>query len=81
MSLPSKPGRTRRAAFLLTLAALPVSALASDQNENKRAKEKTEAGTGGTEGGEGQLRQTGSADLASRTARVVISRQRRAERT
>ncbi len=45
ISLPIKSGRTRLAAFLLTLAVLTVSAMASEQNENKRTKEKSEAGT------------------------------------
>ena len=44
MLLPSKPGRTRRAAFLLILTVLPVSALAIDQNENKKEKDRTKAG-------------------------------------
>ena len=62
MALLRKPGLPRWAAFLLALATLPVSALAIDQNENK--KEKTDRSHGdGVHGGEGQLRQAGPADL------------------
>ncbi len=43
MSLLRNPGLPQRAAFLLALTMLPVSALATDQNENKKAKDRTEA--------------------------------------
>ena len=43
MSLLRKPGLPRWAAFLLALATLPVSALAIDQNENTKEKDRTEA--------------------------------------
>ena len=43
MALLRKPGLPRWAAFLLALATLPVSALAIDQNENKKEKDRTEA--------------------------------------
>ncbi len=43
MSSPSKPGRTRRAALLLTLAALPMSALATNQNDQKQEQNRKEA--------------------------------------
>ena len=43
MSLLSKTGRARRAALVLTSAALPVSALAIDQNSKRQEKNATQA--------------------------------------